>query len=98
MARPLRLEFSGALYHVTSRGNRQKVIYELNSDRENFLTVMSDVCEDGKWGHGKWGHMANGVRSCKITYSTALFVFNVIMQDLTPLMRVFFNRHAGRIR
>ena len=24
MARPLRLEFAGALYHVTSRGNRQQ--------------------------------------------------------------------------
>jgi len=28
MARPLRIEFGGALYHVTSRGDRQENIYE----------------------------------------------------------------------
>ena len=49
MARPLRLEFAGALYHVTSRGNRQEVIYELNTDRESFLIIMSDVCERYNW-------------------------------------------------
>ena len=49
MARPLRLEFAGALYHVTSRGNRQEVIYELNADRESFLTIMSDVCKHYNW-------------------------------------------------
>ena len=27
MARPLRLEFAGALYHITSRGNERKAIY-----------------------------------------------------------------------
>jgi len=49
MARPLRLEFAGALYHVTSRGNRQELIYELNADRESFLTIMSDVCKRYNW-------------------------------------------------
>ena len=27
MARPLRIEFEGALYHVTSRGNKKEAIY-----------------------------------------------------------------------
>jgi len=36
MARPLRLGFLGALYHVTSRGNRKEVIYELDADRDVF--------------------------------------------------------------
>ena len=49
MARPLRLEFSGALYHVTSRGNRQEAIYELDIDRENFLSVLADVCKTYNW-------------------------------------------------
>ena len=33
MARALRLEYSGALYHVTSRGDRREDIYEDNIDR-----------------------------------------------------------------
>jgi len=50
MARPLRLEFSGALYHVTSRGNRKEVIYELDADREAFLSVLAAVCKTYNWG------------------------------------------------
>jgi len=49
MARPLRLEFAGALYHVTSRGNRREAIYEQDIDRESFLTILSDVCEQYHW-------------------------------------------------
>lgn len=37
MARPLRLEFSGALYHVTSRGDRQEDIYLDDEDRDCWL-------------------------------------------------------------
>ena len=32
MSRPLRLEFEGALYHVTSRGNERKAIFRNESD------------------------------------------------------------------
>ena len=49
MSRPLRLEFSGALYHVTSRGNRREDIYESNKDREVFLSILDDVCEKCHW-------------------------------------------------
>ena len=43
MARPIRLEFNGALYHVTSRGDRREMIYEDDADREQFLDVLGDV-------------------------------------------------------
>lgn len=49
MARPLRIEFSGALYHVTSRGNERKPIYLEDEDFERFLTVLSEVCERYNW-------------------------------------------------
>lgn len=49
MARPLRLEFAGALYHVTSRGDRQEAIYEDDRDRDVFLQVLADVCETYCW-------------------------------------------------
>lgn len=45
MTRPLRLEFPHALYHVTSRGNRQKPIYHHDSDRHLWLEVLAQVCE-----------------------------------------------------
>lgn len=49
MSRPLRLEFAGALYHVTSRGDRREDIYEDDEDRRSFLSVFADVCELHNW-------------------------------------------------
>ncbi len=49
MSRPLRLEFAGALYHVTSRGDRREDIYESDSDRQLFLKVLCEVCERYNW-------------------------------------------------
>jgi hypothetical protein len=36
MARPLRIEYDGALYHVTSRGNARKSIFAGDEDRKIF--------------------------------------------------------------
>lgn len=49
MARPLRIEFPGALYHVTSRGDGREDIYLDNSDRNNFLAVLAQVYERFNW-------------------------------------------------
>ena len=49
MSRPLRIEYAGALYHVTSRGDRQERIYEDDEDRRAFLTVLGDVVERFGW-------------------------------------------------
>ena len=49
MARPVRIEFSGALYHVTSRGDRRELIYEDDVDREMFLNVFGQVVDDFNW-------------------------------------------------
>jgi putative transposase len=49
MSRPLRLEFAGALYHVTSRGDRREDIYENDTDREAFLSILDEVCEKYYW-------------------------------------------------
>ncbi len=45
MTRPLRLEFPGALYHVTSRGDRKGPIYFDNDDRRAWLAVLATTCE-----------------------------------------------------
>ena len=40
MARPLRIEFPGAIYHVTSRGDRREAIFDDDTDREALLQVL----------------------------------------------------------
>jgi REP element-mobilizing transposase RayT len=49
MARPFRIEFSGALYHVTSRGDRREPIYEDDEDRLMFLGVLEEVVHQFNW-------------------------------------------------
>lgn len=49
MARPLRIEYDGALYHVTSRGNERKAIFKDDGDRELFLTTLWQVSERFHW-------------------------------------------------
>ena len=41
MARPLRVEFPGALYHVTSRGDSRESIFVDDEDRAALLTVLA---------------------------------------------------------
>ena len=43
MARPLRIEFPGAVYHVTSRGNERKEIFIEGQDRKMFLDTLENV-------------------------------------------------------
>ncbi len=42
MGRPLRIEYAGALYHITSRGNERKEIFLGDADREKFLEILED--------------------------------------------------------
>ncbi len=44
MARPLRIEFSGALYHVTARGDRRERIYADDYDRTLWIDILGAVC------------------------------------------------------
>lgn len=45
MARPLRLQYPGALYHVTARGNERKPTFRSDKDRETFLAVLAKTVE-----------------------------------------------------
>jgi REP element-mobilizing transposase RayT len=43
MARPLRIAYEGAFYHVTTRGNEQKKIFLSHTDYEKFLSYLTDA-------------------------------------------------------
>ncbi len=48
MARPLRIEYEGAFYHVTARGNERKKIYYSKADYEKFKKYLKEA--EGKYG------------------------------------------------
>src|SRR5262249_62319368 len=52
MARPLRLEFAGAIYHVVSRGHERSKLFRDDEDRAEFLKTLGSVARDHGWrGH-----------------------------------------------
>lgn len=59
MARPLRLEFAGALYHVTARGDRREAIYLDDADRALFLSLLGKVCSRFNWAIHAYCLMGN---------------------------------------
>ena len=86
MARPLRLEIAGGLYHVTSRGNRGDVIYEDDEDRLQWMETLSRVCTRYNWRVHAFcmmdnhyhvvieiaeGNLSNGMRQLNGVYTQA---------------------------
>jgi len=49
MARPLRIEYPDAVYHVTSRGNARSDIFHSDQDREEFLLILDSVIKRFNW-------------------------------------------------
>jgi REP element-mobilizing transposase RayT len=49
MARQLRIEYAGAIYHVMSRGDRQEAIFLDDGDRRAFLQALGEVCGKAGW-------------------------------------------------
>ena len=49
MARQLRIEYAGAIYHVMSRGDRREAIFKDDEDRRRFLTTLGEACGKTGW-------------------------------------------------
>ncbi|MGO8764280.1 MAG: transposase [Limisphaerales bacterium] len=49
MARPLRIEYPGAAYHVMARGNQGQAIYRDDQDRKRFLETLAEACAKTGW-------------------------------------------------
>jgi putative transposase len=54
MARPLRIEYPGAIYHVLSRGDRREAIFRADADRKLFLELLAHACRRAGWQIHAW--------------------------------------------
>lgn len=59
MARPVRIEYPGAVYHVTSRGNEKKPIFLCDEDREAFVDFLGRTAQRFGWSVTAWVLMTN---------------------------------------
>ena len=92
MTRPLRLEYAGALYHVTSRGDRKTAIFRDDLDRARWMSILDLVCT-------RYNFLVPGF--CQMTNHYHLILETVDgnlsqgMRDLNGLYSQYFNRrHA----
>lgn len=49
MARKLRVEYAGAIYHVLNRGDRREPIFRSDADRLLFLNTLAEACQKTGW-------------------------------------------------
>jgi putative transposase len=94
MARPLRIEYSGAVYHVTARGNARESIYKDDEDRKAFLGILGKVIERHNWLCHAYCLMDNHYHLLIETLDANL---SVGMRQLNGTYTQTFNRHHGRV-
>ena len=93
MARPLRIEFEGALYHLLARGNSRQAIFESDGDRERFVIFLAESAErfevavHGFVLMGNHFHLLAGTRRANLTRW---------MHWLMVAYSVYFNRRHRR--
>ncbi len=94
MSRPLRIEFAGALYHVTSRGDGREVIFLGDEDRHGFLDVLSEIVRDFNWAVHAYCLMDNHYHLLIETPESNL---SKGMRQLNGVYTQRFNRRHGRV-
>ena len=94
MARPLRIEFDGAFYHVTSRGNARQNIYLDGSDYLLFLDTLTNVCKRYNWLIHAYCLMTNHYH---LVVETPEGNLSLGMRQLNGVYTQRFNRKHGRV-
>ena len=94
MSRPLRLELPGALYHVTSRGDRREDIYLNDPDRQHWLDLLGEVCQRHNWLCHAYCLMDNHYH---IVIETIDGNLSAGMRQLNGVYTQWHNRKYGRV-
>ena len=93
MARPLRIEYPGAWYHVTCRGNERKPVFKDDSDRRHFLEVLGTTSNLYDTEIHVFVLMDNHLHLALSSRDANLSRF---MQRLNTAYTVYFNRRHQR--
>ena len=94
MARPLRIEFPGAVYHVTSRGDRREPIVLGDEDREDLLGVLGQALHRFDACALAWCLMDNHYHFVLHTRQPNL---SLLMRHINGVYTQRFNRRHGKV-
>jgi putative transposase len=59
MARKLRVEYAGAIYHAMKRGDQREAIFRDDRDRTRFIATLAEACQKTGWQVHAYGLMGN---------------------------------------
>jgi len=93
MSRPLRIEYPGAVYHITSRGNEKKAVFKSDQDRINFLNTLQHVNKRYNWICHAYCLMDNHYH---LLIETPDGNLSVGMRQLNGVYTQLFNKLHGR--
>jgi putative transposase len=93
MSRPLRIEYAGAVYHVTSRGNEKKPVFKDDHDRASFLNTLQHVNQRYNWICHAYCLMTNHYH---LLIETPDGNLSLGMRQLNGVYTQLFNKHHGR--
>jgi len=94
MARKLRVQFPGAIYHVTMRGVERRAIFTENRERERFLDRLSDGVETHDIRLYLFSLMVNHAH---LVLETPRANLDKFMHGLETAYTVYFNRRHDRV-
>jgi REP element-mobilizing transposase RayT/AraC-like DNA-binding protein len=94
MSRPLRLQFAGAVYHVTSRGDRQQLIYLDDTDRLAWMEMLASTCARFNFAVHSFCQMTNHYH---LVIETGDANLSRGMRQLNALYAQYFNRRHQRV-
>jgi REP element-mobilizing transposase RayT len=81
MARKLRLEYEGAIYHVMNRGDRREDIFVDERDRARFMETLGEACMKTDWQVHGYCLMCNH--------------FHLVIETPQPNLSLRMNQHCG---
>ncbi len=94
MGRPLRIEYPGALYHVISRGNEKRRLFDDDSDRVKFLRILEDY-------HERYGILIHSYVLMNNHYHLVIETpkgnLLKVMHGINSRYTGYFNRRYGRV-
>lgn len=93
MARPLRLDYPGALWHVFSRGNAKMDLYLSDDDRQMFLGFLGETVIDFRWLMFEYCLMGNHYH---LEFETSESNLSRGVHSLNARYAQWFNRKYGR--
>ncbi len=86
MARKLRVQYPGAIYHVMNRGDRREDIFKNDFDRQCFLETLGEACGKTQWEIHAYCLMSNHFH----------LVLETPLPNLVAGMKWFLGTYTGR--